>query len=137
MTSRYLALDIGDRRTGVAATDYTGTIIVPLPTLHHRSMDDIPDLVAQLVTERETEVLIIGIPLLSDGSAGPQAQRVLQVATALQHRLPHLTHLRVDESHSTTIAHDQLKAAGLKAARRRRHADALAAMEILRRATNL
>ncbi len=135
--TRFLALDVGERRTGVAATDWTGTIVVPLETIHHQGMAELPELLAPLLKERETQVLVVGVPLHGDGSAGPQAQKVLKLAEELQKRFPQVEHRQVDESHSSDVAHQQMKSAGMKAARRRRHADALAAVEILRRATGL
>jgi putative Holliday junction resolvase len=137
MSDRYLALDVGERRTGVAATDYTGTIIVPLETIQHHGMAELPERLAPLLAERETQVLVVGIPLNTDGSVGPQAQKVLNIAEELRKHFPELEHLQVDESHSSDVAHAQMKEAGIKAARRRKHADALAAVEILRRATGL
>ncbi|MCB9881607.1 MAG: Holliday junction resolvase RuvX [Planctomycetes bacterium] len=134
---RILAIDPGERRTGVAATDWTGTIAVPLARLDHRGMDEIPELLVALVSERETERLLIGVPLGVDGSHGPQAKKVLALVDKLTKRFPQLEICTIDEAHSSDVAHAQLKAAGVKAARRKHHVDSLAALEILRRHLDL
>ncbi len=130
---RYLALDVGERRTGVAATDPTGTICVPLEAIRHRGMAELPAALLPLLAERSPEVLVVGVPYSRDGSAGPQAKKVLDFIEVLRKAHPDLPIEIVDESHSTDIAHEQMKAMGMRAAKRRGKADSLAALEILRR----
>lgn len=130
---RCLALDVGERRTGIAATDATGTISVPLERLEHHGLDELPDLVAPILEERRTEVLVVGVPLSVDGSAGPQARKVLALVERLRRRFEDLQVETVDEAHSSDEAHDLLKQAGIKAAKRKKHADSLAALGILQR----
>jgi putative Holliday junction resolvase len=130
---RYLALDPGERRTGLAATDWTGTLNLPLGRLEHASMDEVPELLAPIVAERQTEVIVVGLPLRADGTAGPQAQRVQGLVARLRARFPQQRVVTEDESLTTGEAHEMLKEAGIKAARRKRQADELAALAILRR----
>ncbi|MAE75583.1 MAG: Holliday junction resolvase RuvX [Planctomycetes bacterium] len=130
---RFLALDVGERRTGVAATDWTGTICVPLDRIDHSGMKELPDRVAPLLAERQSEVLVVGVPLGRDGAAGPQARKVLALVDVLRKRFQDLEIMTVDEAHTTDEAHRLMKDAGIRAARRRRHADSLSALQILRR----
>ncbi len=131
--TRYLALDPGERRTGLAATDATGTICVPLERIDHIGLQALPPRVADVVRERATEVVVVGVPFGLGGTTGPQAKKVLAFVERLRKELPDIEIATVDEAHSSDVAHAQLKAAGVKAARRRRYADSLAALEILRR----
>lgn len=131
--TRYLAIDPGERRTGLAATDWSGSISVPLERIDHRGMAEIPAQLAPVLAERETEILVVGLPLGADGRRGPQAKKVLKLVEALAKRFPELEIVTTDEAHSSDVAHRQLKDAGIKAAKRRRHVDSLAALEILRR----
>ncbi|MFQ5506196.1 MAG: Holliday junction resolvase RuvX [Planctomycetota bacterium] len=133
MKRRLLAVDPGERRTGLAGTDPTHTICVPLPTLTHAGMAELPGLLEAVIRERDPEVLVVGLPLLQDGSVGTRARKVLALIEALKARYPGLEVTTVDESLSTRVAHEKLKEAGMKAARRRRKADAGAALEILER----
>ncbi len=130
---RFLALDLGERRTGLAATDETGTIALPLPRLEHSSMDEVPDLLVPILEERRPEVLVVGLPLARDGGMTAMAARILEIVTVLKSRHPGLEIRTEDEALTTDLAHDRLKRNGLKAARRKRLADSQAALAILER----
>jgi putative Holliday junction resolvase len=129
---RILAVDFGDARTGLAATDWTGTIPVPLPRLDLRDQTALVAAIAEVVRDRETEVVVVGMPLGSDGTSGQRAQRTAAFCRLLQAALP-IPVATVDESFSTDEAHERLKAGGLKAAQRKRLADSTAALVVLER----
>ena len=129
---RILAVDFGERRTGLAATDWTGTIVVPLPRIEASDDADVIAAIVGLVRERETELVVLGMPLLIDGGLGQRAQRTARFRDRLQQALPCPLALQ-DESHSTDEAHERLKAGGLKASRRKELADSTAALVILER----
>lgn len=129
---RVLAVDYGDTRTGLAATDWTGTIVVPLPRIDERDPDRLAAAIAAVVADRETQLVVIGMPLCVDGSIGDRAQRT----TAMRDRLAKALRcpvVTVDESHSTDEAHDRLKGGGMKASKRKQVADSVAALIILER----
>jgi len=79
---RYLALDVGDRRIGLAVGEETFGLARPLPTLRRRRLD--ADLAALRVIASKEEVgaLVIGLPLTLRGEEGPQALRVRRFAEA-------------------------------------------------------
>lgn len=129
---RVLAVDFGDARTGLAATDWTGTIVVPLPRIDARDDAQVVRAVVELARERDTQVVVLGMPLLLDGQPGQRAQRTAAFKALLQQALP-VPVIAVDESHSTDEAHERLKDGGLKAKRRKDLADSVAAMVILER----
>ncbi len=129
---RILAIDFGDRRTGLAATDWTGAICVPLPRLDIAEPHALVAAIAELARERATQQLVLGMPLLLDGSAGQRAARTKAFADLLAAAVP-LPLATIDESHTTDEAHERLKQGGLKAARRRELADSIAALVILER----
>ncbi len=129
---RVLAVDYGATRTGLAATDWTGTITVPLGKV--TGLDDaaLVKHLVELARERETQLVVVGMPLLVDGSAGERARRTEQFKALLAAALP-CPVTTVDESHSTDEAHELLKQGGMKAARRKELADSVAALVILQR----
>ena len=135
-TARILAVDYGDRRTGLAATDYTGTIISPLPVIEATNAAQCAQAVADLAQERETQLIVVGLPLTNRDSEGPRAQHTRTFIGLLQKRCP-CPVTTVDERFSTHEAHDLLKQAGLKAARRKQLADSTAALVILERYLSL
>ncbi len=129
---RILAVDFGDARTGLAATDWTGSIVVPLGRIDARDDAAVVAAVRELVLERQTQVVVLGMPLTLDGTPGQRAQRTAGFRERLAAALPCPVEA-VDESHSTDEAHERLKAGGLKAKRRKDLADSVAAMVILER----
>jgi putative Holliday junction resolvase len=129
---RFLAVDFGDRRTGLAATDWTGSIRVPLPAIVGRDDATCAREIAELATDREAEAIVVGLPLDGDGQVGPRAQRTLGFVAVLRRATSIPVHT-VDEAYSTDEAHARLKDLGVRAAKRRQVADSVAAMVILER----
>ena len=79
---RYLALDVGDRRIGLAVGDEAHGLARPLRTLVRRSVvRDLAEL-GRIAHEEEVDALVIGLPLTLHGEEGHQAQRVRRFATA-------------------------------------------------------
>ena len=129
---RILAVDFGDRRTGLAATDGTGTIVVPLTTLHGLADAACAKAIAATALDRGSEVIVVGLPLDGHGEIGARAKRTLGFVEVLRAVAPCPVET-FDETHTTDEAHAMLKEAGLKAARRRQLADSVAAMVICQR----
>jgi putative Holliday junction resolvase len=132
---RLLALDVGDRRIGVAVSDATGLIANPLAVIRRASKLEDFRRIAQLVRERGVEGVVVGHPLNADGSAGPQAQRVeryaIALAGALQAEGLDLPIVLWDEHMSTLRAQEVMIATGRKRKDRQMRIDAVAAAVIL------
>ena len=80
---RVLALDIGEKRIGVAVSDPSGTVASPLVVLDAtRALGDGRDL-TKLAEEYEVELVVVGLPLSLEGTEGPQAERVRRAAARL------------------------------------------------------
>jgi putative Holliday junction resolvase len=81
---RYLALDVGDRRIGLAVGDDAFGITRALPTLRRsrRLAADI-ERIASIARGEEVGAVVIGLPLTLRGDDGPQAQRVRRFASSL------------------------------------------------------
>jgi putative Holliday junction resolvase len=124
---RVIALDVGERRIGVAVSDPTGTLATPHSVIHRRSKAEDFAAVARLVIELEAERVVVGLPLSLNGEVGPQARRVSRYARALAQRLDVPVEL-YDERYSTVTADALLTESGRK---RRVPIDAAAAAVIL------
>jgi putative Holliday junction resolvase len=132
---KLLALDVGDRRIGVAVCDVAGVIATPLTVIRRSSKVEDFAKIACLAREQGVEGLVIGHPLNADGSAGPQARRVERYAAAMSEAL-RLEGLSVplimwDEHGSTQRAQTLMIGAGRSARDRRQRIDAVAAAVIL------
>ena len=124
---RILALDVGERRIGVAVSDPTGTLATPHSVIRRRSKAEDFAAVARLAAELGAERVVVGLPLSLDGSVGPQARRVTRYAQALARTLSVPVEL-YDERYSTLTADELLAEGGRK---RRTPIDAAAAAVIL------
>ena len=78
-----LALDVGDRRVGVAVSDDMGIIATPLEVVHRKSKAQDFCRIVALIRDQGAAGLVVGHPLNDDGSAGPQAQRTERYVAAL------------------------------------------------------
>jgi putative Holliday junction resolvase len=125
-----LALDVGDRRIGVAVSDPTGLLARPLAVIQRRSNRVDAGVIRRLAEEAAADAVVVGLPLGADGEVGEQARKSLAFARYLRRHLP----LKIetwDERLSTRDAQDQLIAQGVRRARRRELLDAAAAAVIL------
>jgi len=133
---RILALDVGERRVGVAVSDLTGTIARPLYAIRRASRAEDFAAIAGLVDEYHAEAVVVGQPLSLDGRAGPQARRVARYADALAKSLT-VPVIPSDERFSTARADEILRETRGERAKRRARAngeiDAIAAAVILQR----
>jgi len=114
---RTLALDVGDRRIGLAITDALGLTAQPLFTLHRAGTSASAlrsDLkaIGRFIRQHKVEVVVVGNPLHADGTASPQAAKAQAFAAALREAQPALEHHLLDERLTTREAHALLDASG-------------------------
>jgi putative Holliday junction resolvase len=128
--ARTLALDIGEKRIGVAVGDETGTLARPLTTIARASKRQDFERIARLVTEQSAERVIAGYPRSLSGDEGPQAQRVRRYVEALAITLRVPVELW-DERYTTVEAKERLHEAKRRRPRDRGQLDAAAAAIIL------
>lgn len=116
-TTRIAALDVGDRRIGVAITDELGYTVQPLFTLHRtrNRRADIKSL-GRLLRRNHCTHVVVGNPLHMSGELSPQAEKVQAFANELASVLGVTIYLW-DERLTTTAAHEILDAAGHSADR--------------------
>src|SRR5260370_12096795 len=74
--TRYLGLDVGDVRIGVALSDETATLASGLPTLKRVGPRKDVKAVAALAREHGVVEGVVGMPRRLDGTGGPQAEKV-------------------------------------------------------------
>ena len=110
---RMLALDMGDKRIGVALCDETQTLARPLLTLKRASKKEDFARLAALCHEHAIEKVIVGLPKTLRGEDGPQAQRVRRYAAELQAAL-NLPVEYWDERYSSVEARERLAASSRK-----------------------
>jgi putative Holliday junction resolvase len=126
-----MALDVGDRRVGVAVSDPIGIVAQGLDTIHRsRKVEADVTVFANLVREYEVERIVVGWPLESSGRPGGQARKVEKFVEALQTQIE-IPFERWDERMTTAIAERVLIEAGERRAKRKQVIDKVAAILIL------
>ena len=70
---RILAVDHGDRRSGVAISDPLGMSAQPLESIQQSHQQKLVARIAEIAAEREAVRILVGLPLNMDGSEGPRA----------------------------------------------------------------
>ena len=70
---RYMSLDLGDVRIGVAVSDTMGIVAGALETYRRRGDDSDFKHIADLIQAQNAGVVVIGLPLNMDGTKGPRA----------------------------------------------------------------
>ena len=128
---RVLALDWGERRIGLALSDPTQFLASPLDTLTRRPGKRFPmPAFLALVTAHRPVGLVVGLPLTPDGTEGPAAQAVRELATLLGGRT-YLPIELVDERMTTARALAAIQEQDGSTRGRRDEVDALAATVLL------
>jgi putative holliday junction resolvase len=128
---RAIGLDLGSKRIGVALCDSAGTLATPYEVVA-RTGDRAREhgRIGALVEEAGAEIVVVGLPLSLDGTAGPAARGALDEVGQLRAALPVpvVTH---DERLTTVTAERHLAAQGLRGPARRKVIDKVAAAVIL------
>ena len=127
---RILAIDYGDRRTGLAVSDLTGTIPGEAVTLEEWNPERLAARIADFAAQRDVELLLLGLPKNMDGSEGSRAEKAREFAGLLEAACG-LPLQFWDERRSSIEAHQVLHANGKKEKKHRASVDAVAASLLL------
>ena len=129
MNERIVALDVGDRRIGIAVSDETQLIATPHSVYTRVGYGPDCRHIARLYGELGCVGVVSGLPLNMDGSAGFQAEKVRAFAAKLEEAgLPVAFQ---DERLSTVSAHEALIEGGMRREARKGTVDKVAAAVIL------
>ena len=127
---RLLALDVGDKRIGVAISDATRMLVTPVETVHRKNTKVDVDRISKLAKEHEVAEVVIGLPKNMDGTEGEQAAKVRSFARRLMRETGLTVHFE-DERLSTFTATERLVARGVNTGKNRDLVDMEAAVVIL------
>jgi len=126
---RYLAIDYGDKHTGLAICDPAETIASPLTVIDGQK--DLIKKIADIVKNENVEAIVIGLPLNMNDSHGFRAKLVIRFADKLKAHLHIPIHFQ-DERLSTFAAEEKLNFTEFtRKKKKKKRLDAIAAAEIL------
>lgn len=127
---RIMALDIGEKRIGIAISDPQERVASPLVVLDAVQVERGEKPFTRLLEDWEPELFLCGLPLTLNGEEGPQAQRVRKVAQAISARF-HIPIEFTDERLSSREAKRILREEGLDERSMRGKIDMIAASVFL------
>ena len=131
MTHPILAIDHGDARIGLAATDEFGIGTHPVETIDCRKTEIIPRIL-EIIAERKIQAVVLGLPLRMDGTEGTSSKKVRKFGEELESKLNGIPLTFFDERFTTVTASEKLRSAGRKAKQQKDVIDQAAALEILK-----
>lgn len=127
---KYLGVDYGDKRTGLAECDISGLIAGGIGTISEGGMRKTAQKVAEEAEKRSCKKIIIGLPKNMDGSEGPRAD-VIKAFGALLGELTAIPIDYYDERMTTMVAYRFLGETGTYGKKRKQTVDTLSAQIIL------
>lgn len=127
---RILALDVGDRRIGVAASDVLGVLASPLTVIERTSDAASIDAVLKIMDKQDVGEIVVGLPISLSGGYSRQTRSVAAFIQKLKNHSS-VTVKAVDERYSTVEAERLLHQSKPGRLRRRGEIDAAAAAVIL------
>jgi putative Holliday junction resolvase len=127
---RYLALDPGTKRIGVAISDELKMIAQPLEYIPAEPFDAFLVRLKQIISQKEVERVFVGMPRNMDGTYGPAAQRVQDFIAALAPEIP-IPIQTLDERLTSAQANRVLLQGNVRRAKRKEKVDAMAAAILL------
>ncbi len=133
---KILALDIGDKRIGIATSDILGVSVWPQKKFLRQNIEQDYEKLAERIEEHEPEVIVVGLPVNMDGSEGPQAKKVRQFIAKLEKKMSEILSKSfsiewVDERLSSWDAENKLREKGLKGKQVKEAVDSAAACLML------
>ena len=128
---RVLALDIGDKTIGVAASDPLGLTAQGVETIQRTSNKNDLKRLRELVAQYEAKIFVIGLPKNMDGTEGTRCEFVKAFAAKIAAALPNVEQFFWDERLSTVAAQRTLIEADLSRTKRKKVIDKMAAVYIL------
>ena len=127
---RFLCLDIGDKRIGVAVSDPFNSYALPVETYHRKNLKTDLSKIGEYVKERSVTKLVCGLPVNFDGTASIQTQKAQFFIDRLKEVLG-IEIYCVDERCTTVEAEEVLISGGMSRQERKGYVDSLAATNIL------
>jgi putative Holliday junction resolvase len=125
-----LGVDLGEARTGIALSDDLRMLAHPLQTIASASVNKVAQRVQKIVSERQVDCVVVGLPRQMNGILGPAARNAQHFVERLR-SLVSCDVVTWDERLSTVAAERALRDAGRKTRETRGIRDQVAAQIIL------
>ena len=128
MSERLLAIDLGDKRTGIACGDVISGAAMPVTVLDIPRGDALMTAIIDLVREHAPDLILMGLPLNMDSTEGPRAELSRTFAAELSERTGVVVAFH-DERLTSFEAEQRMR--GTSRSQKKAKADAMAACVLL------
>ncbi len=125
-----MAIDYGDKRTGLAFSDLTCSICGDAFTVNEWNAERLADTIAAEVKSRDVGEIVLGLPRNMDGSEGERAEKCRAFGVLVEEKTG-IRPIMWDERRSSVEAHAILHANGKKEKQHKKTVDAIAASLML------
>jgi len=132
---RIMALDVGEKRVGVAISDKTRVIAQNLMTLNRKNLKDDLKTLKNIVEEKKVHLIVVGLPLNMNGTLGKKAEEILKFKDLIERRIG-IDVETYDERLSSKEAEAILIKADISRKKRKGKIDKIAAQIILQNYLN-
>ncbi|MBN2423894.1 MAG: Holliday junction resolvase RuvX [Calditrichaceae bacterium] len=130
MKQKYLGIDLGEKRIGLAVSDELGMLAHPLQTLVFTNIDKLVSDLRKIIDDHNISGMVIGIPYTMKGLHSKKTAEILTQVDELKGKIS-VPVFTIDERLTTKMAQDALHAAGKKTGKSRSIIDQVAAVYIL------
>ncbi len=130
---KFIGLDVGDVRIGVAKCDPLGILATALEVID-RNITDPMERIKEILSDEGTRKIVVGMPKSLDGTKNIQAEKVEKFISEMKEKIERIEVITVDERYTTTEAEHYLKNYSKKNGKERRKVvDMVAASIILQK----
>ncbi len=133
-SGKLLGIDFGDKRTGLAVSDPSRILASGIGYISPGGIVKVADEIARIAGERGVVGIVLGLPRNMDGSEGFRADRIKELASLLEERLPSVPVALFDERLTTVAASRFLNETNTRGSKRKSVVDTLSAQIILQNA---
>ena len=130
-TGRVLGVDYGEARTGLAVSDATRFLANGIGNVQGGGLEKTAERVLAAAREQGAVAVVLGLPVNMNGTEGPKAARIRELAALIERELP--VYL-MDERMTTMSAARYLNETNTRGKKRRGVIDTLSAQIILQNA---
>ena len=130
-TGRVLGVDYGEARTGLAVSDVSRFLANGIGNVQGGGLEKTAARVLEAAKEHGAVAVVMGLPVNMNGSEGPRAARIKQLAALIEEKLPGIPLALIDERMTTMVASRFLNETGTRGKKRKGVIDPLSAEIIL------
>jgi putative Holliday junction resolvase len=109
---KILGIDHGKKRVGVALSDATTRLALPLEVVAGKDRHKLLVRIVELVESNQATAVVVGHPLTLQGESGPQARQAEEFAERLRHKLGEAVPVLLWDERMTSVQVDRARPDG-------------------------